>query len=204
VAKAEKSGKIRTEKAWVEMHSEPEGVDTKYTTEEWVSVAQDEHGHSSRLDIRVSPHMAREMALIVAGKKFPFRTVQDLAVHAIYRDLYRLHKLEPTMPRHILSAMEANTELLRDDQIMVQIREHLDLMAKRASYHQDQGDHKDAIRLMNSCRAAISNVKDGVWKRKWMAEWKVTSQRILDNNKVIEMPSAASLPGLPRKPEPED
>jgi len=150
MAKAEKSGRVRTEKPWVEMHQEPEDLDTKYTNEEWVSVAQDEHGHSSRLDIRVSPHMAREIALIVASKKFPFRTVQDLIVHAVYCELFKLHKLEPAMPRHILSAMEANTELLRDDQIMVNIRDHLDLMAKRAIDHRDRGDHKDAARVLNS------------------------------------------------------
>ena len=119
-----KKPRIREEKRFTEVHDAPDDLDLRYSTEEWLSVAQDEHGHSTRMDIRISPHMAREIQLIVQSKRFPYRTPNDFFVHAAYRNLYFLHELENDMPRHILSAMETNTEMLRDDLMMTQIRSH--------------------------------------------------------------------------------
>lgn len=151
----------KRETNWEPAPVQMDALDWDTDDDEWFIPAHNEKGQSTSATFRLAPEMEREIEIVVSGHRFPYKTPGDFWRHAGYRLLYQLHRCDPTMPRHMLAAVETMKTILSDDTQRARTMESVELLARRIEYHRDQGNLPECLRIARICRAQLETCADG-------------------------------------------
>ena len=180
-----------------------------YDDDEWLVPARDNLGQSVRAFFRIPPMMDKAIEIIVNSRVFPFQTRADFHRHAILRELGFLHRLEPTFPRHFLSALHAVLEIVRDDEMRSQMEGVFNSLAGRIEAHLQKGDMGEAVRVAALTKSQLLHLEDSAWKRRFMARFNRQFVPLLQAKVTVEVepklsfePAQLALP--PGRDEDED
>lgn len=121
-------------------------LDGDYNPADFIIPARDHQGHSERIYCRVQPQHARAMNVVYKSGKFPFRTEGDLFRWCVVRGLKVLDRLDPSPG--FLSAADAISEILRQEQYLQEFASMFTTMEKVISTHVASGADKEARRLL--------------------------------------------------------
>ncbi len=156
-----------------------------YTFEEFVIPAQDEKGHSIRENIRVSAEIERDIDVIIQGRKFPYKTRGDLMRHAVVRHLEWLHHLEPEYPKHLLSAYQAQMDVMREEEMRLNAHNVFKKLHDQVEAYLAAGEPGEARRVAATVRSRLAGVADSAWKRRFESRFLRQYTALLDGEPVI-------------------
>lgn len=69
----------------------------KHELKDFLVPSSDTKGHSVNISLRISRNQARLIQEILAAKRFPYKTISDLARHAVFKHLHWLDEIEPEL-----------------------------------------------------------------------------------------------------------
>jgi hypothetical protein len=141
--------------------------DFKYSLEEFLSSGHDDHGQSVRLFFRCPPQLERALEVILHARAFPYATVTDIIRHGVIRHAEWLHRLEPAMPRHFLSGLNAINEICRDAEMLSNIQQTFSKVDALIEGYLAKGEILEAQRLLSSARGQMAKLPDSRWKREF-------------------------------------
>lgn len=196
-----------------DLYDEPEwNVDElDFSHEEWVVPATDAKGHSVRESVRIPPVMHRAIEVLVASKRFPYKTVGDFVRHAIYRNLFFCHRRADDVPRHLLSVAESVIVQMRDEHQMMTMRAAIEATVKTLSQHATDGNVAMVRQIIGQIHSMLSQIdKNSAWKKQFLRQFAQQCsgyyqvlRDAVDEAQKSYRPSTYSLAGLP-KPATED
>lgn len=162
-------------------------VDDKgnYSFEEFIVTAQDDKGHSVRETVRISSELERDIDVIVQGRKFPYQTRGDLMRHAIVRHLEWLHKLEPGFPKHLLSAYQAQQDVMREEEMRLSAHNVFKKLHDQVEAYLASGEPGEARRVAATVRARLAGTEDSAWKRRFESRFLRQYTALLNGEPVI-------------------
>ncbi len=139
----------------------------------FVVPARDERGASEPVTCHMPPYLVRFLDIVMRSNRFPYLRRTDFIRHAIYRHLKFLVSIRSSVPSHIVPALDAVSELCREDELRVRVEEVFGRLESRISFHMGRGDHMEAIRLLNLVKTRVIGIQDSNWKRVFMDDfWK--------------------------------
>lgn len=142
--------------------------DLRYDPAEFMVPGKDDHGASTRQSFSLPPTMERQLEVIIAEKTFPYKTTSDIIRHAVYRHLLWLQKMEPQMPKHILSGLEAIMEVVRDSGMRSRLEDTFKAMDGIVSDRIIHGDSGEALRVLTLAKQKLLKMPDSRWKQHWL------------------------------------
>lgn len=184
------------EERWEPVPVKMDALDWQEDEAEWYIPGHNEKGQSTRVTVRIAPEMERAMDIDVQSRKFPYKTQGDLIRHAIYRHLYRLHRAEPSLERHMLAALEMMKTVLQDDQMRNGITEMLDSFKHRLEFYRQEGNLSEAQKIANICAACLEVVKDGAHKNRTKKAMMVIMRPYLQAHRELQALGRTSTPAL--------
>lgn len=149
-----------------------------FSDDEWMQPSSDNKGHSGRLSCRVPPPVARLVEALIASKRFPYSTVDDLVRHAVIRHLYALHAYDQTIPRTLYTAAFAIIRMVQDHEAQVAMRESIVRATQVLQELADEGDWPEVARKIAFVDATLAQMPDtSPWKRRFIQQWRKKSDR---------------------------
>lgn len=146
----------------------------KYPKEEWLVPASDRKGHDRPTTVRIMPMMADDIAILVASKKFPYRTIPDLLRHAIKRHIHFLHGLEDTViPETHLTQLEAIGAVLNETQRMVDFSESINdvkTLVERVLKGGTEQARRQASKLVLQIRGVAEQMQDPYYRQMYLQQ----------------------------------
>lgn len=140
--------------------------------EEWACPATDSKGHSLRETVRMPPSMHRAIEIIVASKKFPYKTPADFLRHAAYRHLFMLHRRATDIPRHLLVACESIMQTMRDEQQILAMRQSIEATVKTCSQHAADGNVQGVLQCISLVKSQVNQLpKQSIWRKRFLEEF---------------------------------
>ena len=133
--------------------------------------ASDTKGHSARQWFRCIPSMARQVEQITQAKQFPYRTKGYLLRHALHRHMRWLASLEPL--KTVSGQVDAILEIMRDEEINKDFSLVFARLEDRISSYMEDGDNREAARLVLIVQSHIKEMPSGFWKDKYQKKIKV-------------------------------
>ena len=88
----------------------------KHELKDFLVPSSDSKGHSVSISLRVSRNQARLIQEVLASRKFPYKTISDLARHAVFNHLHWLEDIEPDLTVD-LDYMDIPIEAAREEQM---------------------------------------------------------------------------------------
>ena len=152
--------------------------------------ASDSKGHSDRVYCRVQPQVKDQISHITGGKVFPYRTAGDLVRHALHRHLKWLEGMGTV--RSVMGQVEIINELMRHESYKTSLGESLQLMTSQVSTLFGLGEEGEARRVLLLVLNHISQMPDGVWRRKYAKEVNDKWGAILSNGTRARLASFAA------------
>lgn len=140
----------------------------KYTEEDFVIPSQDTKGHSERFYFRVQPGHARELGIILASKKFPFRTQGDIGRLAVKLVIDLLKDMEP-MPS-VSGQVQAIIQIVRDEEFHQEFMATYDQATKVINRYIGGGEMGQAHRVIMLLQEEIRKMPKGYWRNKYKKE----------------------------------
>jgi len=131
----------------------------------------DERGASEHIHMRLTPHLRRQIKIILNSNRFPYLTEASFLRHAAVRHLNWLVSLRYSIPKHILPALAMILEVCRDDEMRIQIEHVFQKIDERISFHLSRGDHSEVIRLLNLVKTRMTGVQPSTWQRQFWAHF---------------------------------
>jgi hypothetical protein len=125
----------------------------------FVVPANDESGHSERIDFRLSPRLKHEMQILVRSGRFPFLDIQDLIRHAISRECGWLTNIRQSIPKHPRVALSAMEEICKEEEWRIKSEEVFNRVMGMVTYHVNRGDVTDAMRLLSVLKSRLYSVE---------------------------------------------
>lgn len=178
-----------------------------FSSEEWVVPATDSKGHSVRETVRIPPIMHRAIEILIASKRFPYKTPGDFIRHHIYRGLFFCHRRQADVPRHILSVCEAIITQMRDEQQLMTMRAAIEQTVKTIAQHATDGNVPMVRQLIAQIHSMLEQIdKNSAWKKRFKKEFLekcagyYTMLRQTTEEAGISRPNPYSLAGLPKPP----
>lgn len=132
--------------------------------------ASDTKGHSARQWFRCIPSMARQVEQIVQAKQFPYRTKGDLLRHALHQHMRWLASLEPL--KTVSGQVDAILEIMRDEEMNKDFSLVFARLEERISSYVEDGDNREAARLVLIVQSHIKEMPSGFWKDKYQKKVK--------------------------------
>jgi len=148
----------------------PEDSETSWPLSEYMVPAQDSHGHSAKVVIRLPPGLKRQMSIIVSRHVFPFETDTDIARWCLFvgikalrvkmRDpeISSLHSMTETWK----SQAQYNMEHAHFEDILTTLRSTIDSLLSRKAL-------RAARKMIVDVREGLGEL-DAYWKRKYESE----------------------------------
>lgn len=136
----------------------------KYNPQEFIFPASDAKGHSSPIGFRCRSGYLRDVDVIVASRKFPYKTGSDLMRHALHAHLHYLADLEPKIPVR-LSILDAAVELARSQQMLLKYQSTVREISTTVEQLTREGLASEARKLVKNIMQEIENdpIEDA-WK----------------------------------------
>ena len=140
----------------------------KYEEEEFIIPAQDSKGHSERIYYRIPPGMMRDLKIILASKKFPFRTVGDIGRLATKMIIELLTGLEaiPSVNRQV----DAIASIVRDEEFQQEFIGIYEQAGRVINRYISQGEESQARKMLVAIRDQIRAMPKGYWRKKYWNE----------------------------------
>ena len=146
-------------------------ADGKYNPDEFIVPAQDTKGHSVRETVRVSNELQRDIQIIIESRKFPYKTSGDLLRHAVTRHLEWLHRVEEGYPKHLLSAHQAQLDVMREEEMRLAAHLVFKKLHDQVEAYLASGEPGEARRIAATVRSRLAGVADSAWKRRFEARF---------------------------------
>jgi hypothetical protein len=155
-------------------------VGNNYDPSAWIINARDKNGHYERQWVNVMPAHHAQIAIILASKKFPYRSAGDLLRHAIVRHLQYLDAMEefPSVTRQ--------ADLLNENLVFEQLQHEclatIEGTARIVAQHMSTGEPHEAARFVRKQMAIIAKMPDGFWKSRYTSEMNRRFAQLLGNS----------------------
>ena len=142
----------------------------RYTEEEFIIPSQDTKGHSERIYFRVQPGHARELNMMLASKKFPFRTMGDMLrlFTKLGIDLLKTVETFPSVSGQVDSVLK----IVRDEQFYLEFISIYEQAGNAINRYIGSGEHGQARKLVVMMREEIRKMPKGYWREKYGKELK--------------------------------
>ena len=150
----------------------PESQETegKIGLEEFYLPASDANGHGVRINpFRVPVPIQRDIEILLASKKFPYKTQSDMLRHAIFRHLKWLHSLEQDLPNGLLIMEALNS-------VLMQQKRHMEFMDQQENIHKTISDLLErksvgkARQVVAELKHYIDQLDDEYWRSMFMEQ----------------------------------
>jgi len=151
--------------------------------EEFIVPATDAHGHSSRQWFTCSPGHARETDVILAAKRFPYRTKGDLFRHALDRHLSWLHEQDGNIPS-VRQQIEVVKEVVREAEFQEDFLQTFELMSPLVSRLISENRENEARGMVLRVRHHISQMPDTVHRDRYLMELKTRWGYLLKTDRL--------------------
>lgn len=181
---------------WEPVPVKMDALDWQEDEAEYYIPGHNERGQSTRVTVRISPEMERALDIIVQSRKYPYKTQGDAIRHYIYRGLYRSHRCEPGIERHMLAALEIMKTVLQDDHMRNSITEMLDQFKHRLEFYRQEGNLAEAQKLANICNACLEMVKDGAHKNRLKKALAVITRPYIQAHRELQALGRTATPAL--------
>lgn len=139
----------------------------KYDPADFVIPATDTKGHTSRIQCHVAPPEDRALDMIVASKKFPFRTKGDVIRWAVFQGIRRLEAMEHVGPS-VTQQVDAMFTILKDEIFHHEWMQTFEAMQRVVTAHMAQGAHGEAKRVIALMRHQIQQMPEGYWRTTYL------------------------------------
>jgi hypothetical protein len=146
----------RKKAAWEDPQFSPE--DMQYDPDEFRVPASDNRGQSVREWVRLMPQMESAMDIIIAQRKFPYELRSQIIRHAIGRHLAWLHRLEPSMPKTYLGAMQGIIALLQEEEHKLVTEDVFRRLYAKIEEYIQAGNIGQVVKLVGATKRALDNV----------------------------------------------
>lgn len=127
---------------------------------DFIIPASDSKGHSARQWYRCHPGVDRQMSVIIASKKFPYRTKGDLMRHAVMRHVAWLHHQNPVEGSTFADLdfiIETGKEIEMETRIQERLRDIEDIVKRLV----DGGQIPAARRVIATAVMKIEGMAEG-------------------------------------------
>lgn len=142
---------------------------SRYPPEAFIVPGQDHTGQSERVFCRVTPSLAREIAVIFESRKFPFRTKGDLMRWCVKVGVERLLEMEPS-PGSIMAQVDTIDTVLREESEHVRFGQLFDNVASVIGTYVQAGAHGEARRVLFEVRAKVERIGNQYWRERYLKE----------------------------------
>lgn len=160
--------------------------DGAYGVDDFLVPASDSKGHSDALHVRVNLALTREVAVIVASKKFPFKDASDVYRWCIFQGLRALNELEE-IPASVMVQAELAVDLARQILFQKNFLQHLTTFGEAFTALQNRGATKEMLRLYEQIRAHLERMPDGYWKDAYREELETRWGRLVGRGPQAEV-----------------
>lgn len=138
----------------------------KYDPADFIIPATDAKGHSERAQCRVMPAEDRALDVILASKKFPFRSKGDIMRWSIYQGIRRLERMEDVPS--VTHQVDAIVLVLRDEQFNHDFMATFEALGAVIQKHLANGAQGEARRLVTLVKDKIQKMPEGHWRDKYL------------------------------------
>lgn len=134
----------------------------------WVPVT-DNRGHSMPFAFRAQPRYARQIDLIIASKRFSFKTRPDVLRYALDHTLKELTAGDDTIPS-IMAQVEAINEIALHEQLTYEFVAMFVRCSKIVTDYCELGAKGEARRVVALIKAHVDQMPEGFWREKYLRE----------------------------------
>jgi len=136
--------------------------------DDFIVAGRDDKGGQVTITVNVPPAIDRQLDVILACRRFPYANKRDIVRHAIIRHFIWLHLIRQSVPRHIMSALEAILEECKDDEVLMKMEQVFLTLQGRIADHEAHGDVLEATRLVSIVNQKARELKPSAWVRRFM------------------------------------
>jgi len=136
--------------------------------DEFIVPGRDDKGGQATITVNVPPAVDRQLDVILGCHRFPYANKRDIVRHALIRHFAWLHGIRESIPRHILSALEASLEVCRDDEVTMKMEQVFLTLQGRVADHESRGDNLEAVRLISIINQKAKQIQPSAWMRRFM------------------------------------
>lgn len=129
--------------------------------------AQDQHGHSARIDSRLPPSMAKDVSNLIEQGRFPFEGKSDFYRWAIYLGLQTCKDLGGV---GMSAATKTLIALYQEEQANLNYREVLEKLTNTVQRLLAEGATDNARRLLRSAMQVIEEMDEPFWKERYTSD----------------------------------
>jgi len=141
-----------------------------FTERRLIVPASDMRGRSERIWVRMQPLLIRACQMLVASKKFPWKTPGDFQRFAIADTIRRLLRDAPEKVQTVHAQMEAMKDILIHEEMHAEFAGIFERASRVIEMYRSTGARDEARRLISELRAQINAMPDGYWKGKHRKE----------------------------------
>lgn len=135
---------------------------------EFLIPAQDAHGHTARVLVRVPPALKNAIAVILASGKYPFHTESDFARLAIYKCVQWINSLgdDPTL-KGLSALLNAYIAGARVQQEHMQFTHTLEAVTRTIHELLAREAIPPARQIVQEVSARVDEIEDPYWRKRY-------------------------------------
>lgn len=142
---------------------------SKYDPEEFIISSTDSKGHNEKFWFRAPGGLDRQIQIVMAAHKFPYKTPSDLLRHALVRHLHWLTTLEPDICS-VMGQVQVVIDICREEQYQQDFNEVFDAVGSTIQRYLSGGHTGEALRTVARCRDTFMDMPEGFWRDQYMNE----------------------------------
>lgn len=150
---------------------DPEDAESRMPLSEWQVPAQDSHGHTARIVVRIPPGMKHEIGVVIQSKRFPWETDSDFVRWAVHRGLQQvaeqMHDPEVTSLQSLLNSWVAAA---KHEQEHLKFQGTLEMVSGIITDLINAGAHANARRIVNDMLENAGKLDDVYWRERYTTE----------------------------------
>lgn len=131
---------------------------------EYMVPAQDQHGHSARIDSRIPPSMAKDVSDLIEHGRFPFEGKSDFFRWAIHNGLMACKDLGGT---GMSAATKTLVSLYQEEKANLAYKEVMEQLTNTVQRLLAEGATENAKRLVRSAMQVISEMPEPYWRDRY-------------------------------------
>ncbi len=141
----------------------------RYDPDGFVTPSQDTKGHSAKFWFRAPEGLEAQVGIIMAARRFPYKTASDLYRHALVRHLQWLSTLEPEM-KSVMSQVQVVLNLMREEQFNLEYQGVFEEVSRTVSRYLAGGHEVEARRVVERCQSEFEAMPEGFWRDQYTGE----------------------------------
>ncbi len=146
-----------------------DGKDSKDAAKLFHIPAADTKGHSVKKAFRISPQLEMQIEMLLASKKWGYRTEGELFRHALVRLLAELDKQQPDK-NSLMPQIMGIIEVTRREEEQREFAEVIDRIVKEVNSLITSGNKYKAEELMRTIIEKTGEIPDEYWRKRYKEE----------------------------------